>query len=70
MVPLMTELKISLENDHLVLHGSPSESAGCVLRGVLSLKAMEQCKFKSLRLKFKGVMHIEWKEGNNDALMG
>ncbi|CAO3692273.1 unnamed protein product [Umbelopsis ramanniana] len=63
MVPLTTELRISLENDHLVLHGSPSESAGCVLRGVVSLKAMEQCKFKSLRLKFKGVMHIEWKEG-------
>lgn len=70
MVPLTTELRISLENDHLVLHGSPSESAGCVLRGVVSLKAMEQCKFKSLRLKFKGVMHIEWKEGNNDALLG
>ncbi|KAH8554110.1 hypothetical protein BGW37DRAFT_243566 [Umbelopsis sp. PMI_123] len=64
MVPLLPELKISLENDHLVFHGSPAESAGCVLRGVVSLKVVEPCKFKSLRLKFKGVMHIEWKEGS------
>lgn len=63
MVPLLPELKIALENDHLVLHGSPAESAGCVLRGVVSLKAPEVCKLKTLRLKFKGLMHIEWKEG-------
>lgn len=63
MVHLLPELKISLENNRLVLHGSPTESAGCVLRGVLSFKAPEPCKLKVVRLKFKGVMHIEWKEG-------
>ncbi|CAM0142065.1 hypothetical protein VKS41_004230 [Umbelopsis sp. WA50703] len=63
MVHLLPELKISLENDRLILHGSPAESAGCVLRGVLSFKAPEPCKLKVLRLKFKGVMHVEWKEG-------
>jgi hypothetical protein len=65
MVPLLPELKISLENDHLILRGSPIESAGCVLRGVVSLKTPEACKLKAVRLTFKGVMHIEWKEGTS-----
>ncbi|KAI7881905.1 hypothetical protein K492DRAFT_161059 [Lichtheimia hyalospora FSU 10163] len=55
-------LKIHVENDHLIMHGSPNESAGCVLRGVLDVHVKEPIKVKSIHLRFSGRMVITWTE--------
>lgn len=57
-----TRLKIHVENDQLIMHGSPNESAGCVLRGVLDVHVKEPIKVKSILLRFSGRMVITWTE--------
>lgn len=56
------QLKVHVENDHLIMHGSPNESAGCVLRGVLDVHVKEPIKVKSIHLRFSGRMVITWTE--------
>ncbi|KAI7900474.1 uncharacterized protein BX663DRAFT_517778, partial [Cokeromyces recurvatus] len=54
------ELKIHLENDQLIMYGSSTESAGCILRGVLSLELDRPTKLQSLALHFYGTMTVSW----------
>ncbi|KAI9253766.1 hypothetical protein BDA99DRAFT_416029, partial [Phascolomyces articulosus] len=54
--------KIHVESDQLVLYGTPSESAGCVLRGVLDVRVQEPTKVKAISLRFTGKMTITWTE--------
>lgn len=56
------KLKIHLENEQLVMYGSPSESSGCVLRGALSLGLNRPTSFKSLTLSFEGTMSVSWNQ--------
>ncbi|KAF7721321.1 hypothetical protein EC973_004865 [Apophysomyces ossiformis] len=56
------KLKVHVENDQLVMYGSPSESAGCVLRGIVQLSLQEPTKVKSINLYFNGTMTITWTE--------
>ncbi|KAI8993244.1 hypothetical protein BDB01DRAFT_754289 [Pilobolus umbonatus] len=65
MERLLTGAKVTifLENDHLIMYGSTTESAGCVLRGVMNLNLQEQVKLKSINLKFSGKMIVSWTEG-------
>ncbi|KAF1805346.1 hypothetical protein V8B55DRAFT_1446156 [Mucor lusitanicus] len=57
------KLKIHIESDNLIMYGSSSESAGCVLRGVMSLKLQEPTKIKSIALELVGKMAVTWTEG-------
>lgn len=57
-----TKLKIHLENEQLVMYGSPSDSSGCVLRGALSLRLNKPTNFKSLTLSFQGMMSVSWNQ--------
>ncbi|KAG2206248.1 hypothetical protein INT47_007261 [Mucor saturninus] len=59
-----TKLKIHLENEQLVMYGSPSESSGCVLRGALSLRLNRPTNLKSLTLSFQGTMSVSWNQWN------
>ena len=54
--------KIHVENDTLVLRGSPEESVGCVLRGCLILNAKEALKVRSITLNFTGRIKVQWGE--------
>ncbi|KAI8388747.1 uncharacterized protein BYT42DRAFT_479951, partial [Radiomyces spectabilis] len=56
------KLHIHLENEHLIMHGSPHESAGCVLRGVLNLTLKKPTRVKSMMMRFTGKMSISWNE--------
>jgi hypothetical protein len=58
------KLKIHVESDNLIMYGSSTESAGCVLRGVMNLKLEEPTKIKSIGLEMSGKMTISWTEGN------
>ncbi|KAG0795926.1 hypothetical protein G6F57_003232 [Rhizopus arrhizus] len=61
----MYELKIQLENDTLVIRGSPQESVGCVIRGCVVLITKEALKVKSIHLNLLGKMKIHWNERNH-----
>ncbi|KAI9010956.1 hypothetical protein CLU79DRAFT_709975 [Phycomyces nitens] len=52
------KITIHLENSQLVMHGSPSESSGCVLRGVLEVNFQEPTKVKAIRLHFSGKSNL------------
>ncbi|KAI9488574.1 hypothetical protein BDB00DRAFT_884795 [Zychaea mexicana] len=54
--------KIHVESDQLMMYGTPSESAGCVLRGVLDVCVQEPAKVKAISLRFTGKMTITWTE--------
>ncbi|KAG0172168.1 hypothetical protein DFQ28_011453 [Apophysomyces sp. BC1034] len=56
------KLEIHVENEQLIVHGTPSESAGCVLRGIVYLSLQEPTKVKSINLYFNGTMTITWTE--------
>lgn len=56
------KLKIHVENEQLVMYGSSSESAGCVLRGALSLRLKKPASFKSLILSFQGTISVSWSQ--------
>ncbi|CEP11136.1 hypothetical protein [Parasitella parasitica] len=57
------KVKIHVESDNLIMYGSAVESAGCVLRGVMSLKLQEPIKVKSIVLELFGKMAVTWTEG-------
>ena len=57
-----TKLRIHLENDQLVMRGSPTESSGCVLRGALFLRLKKPTRFKCLTLSFQGTMTVSWNQ--------
>ncbi|KAI9480585.1 MAG: hypothetical protein EXX96DRAFT_461924, partial [Benjaminiella poitrasii] len=59
------QLKIHVENDTLILRGSPEESVGCVLRGCVMLRLKETTRVKSIVLNFTGKMKIQWNERNH-----
>ncbi|KAI8394312.1 uncharacterized protein BYT42DRAFT_554183 [Radiomyces spectabilis] len=56
------KVKIHLENDNVVMYGTPNESAGCVLRGVLNVTLNEPSKIKSISLTFTGTVVFAWTE--------
>jgi hypothetical protein len=60
------KVKIHTESENLIMYGSSSESAGCVLRGVMSLKLQETTKIKSIVLELVGKMAVTWTEGKNE----
>jgi hypothetical protein len=57
------EFRIQLEDDHIILHGTPEESAGVVLRGSVLLNCPESTKVKSITLEFLGMTNVNWCEG-------
>lgn len=63
------QLKIIVESENLVMHGSSTESAGCVLRGTLQLSLQDSMKIKSISMQLEGKMMVSFMEGKeNDAL--
>src|SRR5437764_14982906 len=52
--------QIRLQDDALIIHGSQTESVGCVLRGQLVLAITEPTKFKEIRLTFQGISKVGW----------
>lgn len=56
------QLKIHVENDTLIMRGSPEESVGCVLRGCVILHTKEAMKVKSITLNLMGQMKVQWSE--------
>ncbi|CEG75280.1 hypothetical protein RMATCC62417_10350 [Rhizopus microsporus] len=57
------DFHITLETDHIILHGSVEESAGVILRGSVILNCQETTKVKSVSLKFIGKAKVNWTEG-------
>ncbi|CAO3594285.1 unnamed protein product [Absidia cylindrospora] len=57
------DLKINLETNHIILHGSTDEAAGVMLRGSVVLNCHENLKVKGISLKFAGHLHVHWVEG-------
>ncbi|KAI7894358.1 uncharacterized protein EV154DRAFT_599995 [Mucor mucedo] len=57
------KFKIHVENENLIMYGVSSESAGCVLRGVVNLQLQETTKIKSIGLSLAGRMTVSWTEG-------
>lgn len=57
------KLEIHVENENLIMYGVASESAGCVLRGVVCLQLLETTKIKSIALALSGKMTVSWTEG-------
>jgi hypothetical protein len=55
--------QIRLQDNTLTLHGSQSESVGCVLRGQLVLAIPEPTKIKEIKLTFQGTSKISWVDG-------
>ncbi|KAK9729761.1 hypothetical protein K7432_000009 [Basidiobolus ranarum] len=55
-------LDIKLENDTLIFNGSPSDSAGALLRGKVILRLKEATKLRSLTLNLKGREKTTWTE--------
>ncbi|KAI8378987.1 hypothetical protein BD560DRAFT_453329 [Blakeslea trispora] len=62
---MLHQLKIHLENDTLILRGSPDESVGCVLRGYIVFHVKETMKVKGIHLNLNGKMKIQWNERNH-----
>jgi hypothetical protein len=63
------QLKIIVESENLVMHGSSTESAGCVLRGILQLSLQDSMKIKSISMQLEGKMMVSFMEGKEkDAL--
>jgi hypothetical protein len=60
------DFHITLETDHIILHGSVEESAGVILRGSVILNCQETTKVKSVSLKFIGKAKVNWTEGLNN----
>lgn len=57
------EFRIQLEEDHIILHGTPEESAGVILRGSVLLNCQEPTKVKCITLEFLGMTNVNWCEG-------
>ncbi|KAG1050683.1 hypothetical protein G6F43_007064 [Rhizopus delemar] len=58
-----SDFHITLETDHVILHGNVDESAGVMLRGSVVLNCHETTKVKSVSLKFIGKAKVNWTEG-------
>ncbi|KAI8059399.1 uncharacterized protein B0P05DRAFT_558469 [Gilbertella persicaria] len=61
------QVKIHVESESLIMYGSSTESAGCVLRGVMSLRLPETTKIKSITLEFSGKSTISWIEDTSNS---
>ncbi|KAI8977295.1 hypothetical protein BDF20DRAFT_913639 [Mycotypha africana] len=61
----MYQFKIHLENDTLILRGTPEESVGCVLRGWVVLNNKELMKVKSITMSLTGRVRAQWTERNH-----
>ncbi|OZJ03415.1 hypothetical protein BZG36_03601 [Bifiguratus adelaidae] len=61
------QLSIALENEQLVMHDSPQDSAGCFLRGSLFLNCREPTYLRTLTLRFKGSLKVWIMEGSGAA---
>ncbi|KAG0187859.1 hypothetical protein DFQ28_005768 [Apophysomyces sp. BC1034] len=57
------EFNIHVDNDTLILQGSPEESVGCVLRGCIVLRLDESIRIKSVTMQL--LRHIRWNEGRS-----
>ncbi|CAO3623768.1 unnamed protein product [Cunninghamella echinulata] len=57
------DLKINLQTDHIIFHGSIEEAAGKVIRGSVILDCHEHMKVKGISLKFSGRVKVHWVEG-------
>ncbi|ORX95757.1 hypothetical protein K493DRAFT_337205 [Basidiobolus meristosporus CBS 931.73] len=55
-------LDIQLETDTLIFNGSPSDSAGALLKGKVILRLKEATKLRSLTLNLKGRAKTTWTE--------
>ncbi|KAI8390271.1 hypothetical protein BD560DRAFT_380467 [Blakeslea trispora] len=60
------QIKINVENDQLILHGSAAESVGCVLRGTMIIRLKEATKIKSISLEFSGKSNTSWLQDISD----
>ncbi|KAI8352121.1 hypothetical protein EDC96DRAFT_518103 [Choanephora cucurbitarum] len=56
------DLQIVLEEDHVILYGTPEESAGVMLKGHVMLNCFGQTKVKSIKLKFTSIAQVSWTE--------
>ncbi|ORY04403.1 hypothetical protein K493DRAFT_205760 [Basidiobolus meristosporus CBS 931.73] len=56
-------VEIRLPENHLILNGARSESAGCVLRGSLVLNFPGSRRVKKIWLNFSGQAQLSWNEG-------
>ncbi|KAF7721103.1 hypothetical protein EC973_005404 [Apophysomyces ossiformis] len=61
MLQSQSKFYIHIENDTLILQGSPEESVGCVLRGCLVLQLDRSTRLKSVGMQL--LRHIQWNEG-------
>ncbi|ORX92229.1 hypothetical protein K493DRAFT_303517 [Basidiobolus meristosporus CBS 931.73] len=60
----ISRFEIRLAEDYLILHGTPHDSAGSVLRGRVLLKLDQPCKFKSLTVRLRGKAKATWAESD------
>lgn len=58
----VTLLDIRLDNDVVVLRGTPAEAAGAVLRGSVAVILKEPLSVKAIHLKLVGVERVGWHE--------
>ncbi|KAI8068516.1 hypothetical protein BC940DRAFT_332920 [Gongronella butleri] len=56
------DMKIELETDHIVFHGSEEEAAGVMLRGTLIVDCHEPTRIKTIRMRLNGKLHVHWLE--------
>ncbi|RKP08217.1 hypothetical protein THASP1DRAFT_15954, partial [Thamnocephalis sphaerospora] len=56
-------VSIELQEGAAVLRGSPSESVGTVLRGVVVVTIAESARIRSIHARFRGRMRVWWSEG-------
>lgn len=63
------QLKIIVESENLVMHGSSTESAGCVLRGTLQLSLQDSMKIKSISMQLEGKMMVSFMEGKEKDVL-
>ncbi|ORX54055.1 hypothetical protein DM01DRAFT_1390367 [Hesseltinella vesiculosa] len=56
------DIQVQLDADQLVLHGSPEEAGGVVLRGSLLITCREQTRIKAIHLKLTGNLQVHWVE--------
>lgn len=59
---MINQLKIHLESDTIILHGSPEESVGSVLRGCIVLNVKETMKVKAITLNLMGKIKVQWND--------
>ncbi|KAF8422634.1 hypothetical protein EV426DRAFT_702446 [Tirmania nivea] len=63
----VTLLDIRLDNDVVVLRGTPTEAAGAVLRGSVTVILKEPLSVRAIRLKLVAVERVGWYEPVNKS---